>query len=105
MIGKILENDLKRKTCLKELYDDIEKFMKDKSLDPKLKEELTTEFGDIVVEVGRFREELMQEQCPIVVAGIFLCYFKPCLKSHVGNQLYCVFLVTQLHRQIPQTYY
>ena len=68
-IRKILENDMKRKNLLKGLYEEIETFIKDKSVDPKLREELYTEFGDVILEVGRFKEELMQEECPIVVAG------------------------------------
>ena len=44
-------------------------------MDTKLIEEMKTEFGNIekVIEFEKYKNELMEEECPIVVAGMFVC--------------------------------
>ena len=46
--------------------------MERENVDTKLIEEMKTEFGNIegVIEIGKFKNELMEEECPIVVAGM-----------------------------------
>ncbi|CAC5382694.1 unnamed protein product [Mytilus coruscus] len=68
-VEKILETDVKRKQSLYGLYGDIEKFMSDDRFEYTLKEEMTTEFGDVLSEITSYKDELIEEQCPIVVAG------------------------------------
>lgn len=61
---------MERKTKLKNLYCDLERFMANDNVDSELKQEMRTEFGDVLEEIKIYKEELMEEQCPIVVAGI-----------------------------------
>lgn len=61
---------MERKTKLKNLYCDLERFMANDNVDSELKQEMRTEFGDVLEEIKTYKEELMEEQCPIVVAGI-----------------------------------
>jgi len=51
--------------------------MEQEKMDTKLIEEMKTEFGNAkgVIEIKKYRNELMEEECPIVVAGMFLCLF------------------------------
>ncbi|XP_063422764.1 uncharacterized protein LOC134707154 [Mytilus trossulus] len=64
--GKDIENN---KQCVCELYDEIQKLITHSDIEEKLKEELSIEFGDLSVEIGRLKEELMESDCPIVVTG------------------------------------
>ncbi|VDI07942.1 Hypothetical predicted protein [Mytilus galloprovincialis] len=64
--GKIIENN---KQCVFELYDEIQKLITHSDIEEKLKEELTIEFGNLSVEIGRLKEELIESECPIVVTG------------------------------------
>jgi len=43
-------------------------------MDTKLSEEMKTEFGNVkgVIEIKKYKNELMEEECPIVVAGMFV---------------------------------
>ena len=51
--------------------------MEQEDMDTKLIEEMKTEFGNDkeVIEIEKYKNELMEEECPIVVAGMFLCLF------------------------------
>ncbi|XP_063422214.1 uncharacterized protein LOC134706836 [Mytilus trossulus] len=69
IIEKILEKDMERKKKLHNLYCDLERFMANDHVDSELKQEMRTEFGDVLEEIKTYKEELMQEECPIVVAG------------------------------------
>ena len=46
-------------------------------MDTKLIEEMRTEFGNVKgeIEIEKYRNELMEEECPIVVVGMFVCLF------------------------------
>jgi hypothetical protein len=49
--------------------------MEQENMDTKLYEEMKTEFGNVTIEIEKYKNELMEEECPIVVAGMFLCLF------------------------------
>jgi hypothetical protein len=46
--------------------------MEQENMDTKLIEEMKTEFGNVkgVIEFEKYKNELMEEECPIVVAGM-----------------------------------
>ena len=71
LLDSIFEKDGKRKKCLCDLYDDLKKFMEQETMDTKLIEEMRTEFGNVKgeIEIEKYKNELMEEECPIVVAG------------------------------------
>jgi hypothetical protein len=60
------------KKCLCDLYDNLKKFMEQEKMDTKLIKEMKTEFGNAkgVIEIEKYRNELMEEECPIVVTGM-----------------------------------
>jgi hypothetical protein len=53
-------------------FDDLKKFMEQEKMDTKLIEEMRTEFGNVqgVIDYEKYKNELMEEECPIVVAGM-----------------------------------
>ncbi|XP_052092249.1 uncharacterized protein LOC127728682 [Mytilus californianus] len=57
------------KQCVCDVYDEIQKLITHTDIEEKLKEELSIEFGDLSVVIGRLKEELMESDCPIVVTG------------------------------------
>jgi hypothetical protein len=61
---------MKKGLC--DLYDNLQKFMEQELMDTKLIEEMKTEFGNAkgVIEIEKYRNELMEEECPIVVTGM-----------------------------------
>ena len=48
--------------------------MEKEHMDTKLIEKMKTEFGNVklkgVIEIEKYKNELMEEECPIVVAGM-----------------------------------
>ena len=71
LFDRIFEKDAKRKKYLCDLYDDLKKFMEQDDMDTKLIEEVKIEFGNVKeeIEIEKYKNELMEEECPIVVAG------------------------------------
>ena len=61
---------MKKGLC--DLYDNLQKFMEQELMDTKLIEEMKTKFGNAkgVIEIEKYRNELMEEECPIVVTGM-----------------------------------
>ncbi|VDI39649.1 Hypothetical predicted protein [Mytilus galloprovincialis] len=69
VVTKILDFDLQRKHKLVEIYDDILQLADELQREKSIIQELTTQFGNFRSEIPNSKEILLEEECPIIIAG------------------------------------
>lgn len=65
---EILSRDREMKERLAEVYSEIERFDREKLADD-IRNVLSEQFGNYLHKIMTFKSELVNDECPIVVAG------------------------------------
>lgn len=69
LLSKIADFKHKAKQSLLQSYIEIQSLIENKRLSADVKDELSTEFGDIEKVISDFLKDLADDFCPIVITG------------------------------------
>lgn len=70
LFDRIVSKKQKAKRVLKEIYGKLRGLLDNQSFFPQLRNELMNEYGDLNEFLAKGVEEISDDLCPIVVAGI-----------------------------------
>lgn len=73
---KILDFNLQRKHSLNEIHDDILHLADELKHEKNIIQELKTEFGNFEREIPISKEILLEEECPIIIAGKWVIFYE-----------------------------